>query len=81
MKLRKTVSLTVLAFEPAPNTRAVLVPTHDGPVFQGSAETSYVCGRCGHVLLKGVGPGHIQNMVIKCKPCGAYNDTAAFATN
>jgi hypothetical protein len=37
--------------------------------------TDYVCGSCGAILVKGVRPGTIQNIVLYCVRSKTYNDT------
>jgi predicted RNA-binding Zn-ribbon protein involved in translation (DUF1610 family) len=69
----QTTKMLVLKSEPKKGTRTVLVPKHDGPVIEGTGDTSYVCGNCGYVLLDSIDRGQVQNMVIKCKSCGAFN--------
>lgn len=58
---------SVIVFEGSPG-EAVFSAEHP-------ADRSYCCGACGAVLLKGVGPGAIQGVVIKCL-CGAFNDAS-----
>ena len=45
-----------------------------GPMFrvEGAAEPEHVCGACGKVLLIGMRPGQMSDIVLRCS-CGAYN--------
>lgn len=66
--------------EPEEGTRSVLVPTDDvvGPVINGPGgrgTTDQVCGSCGRVLIAGIAPSQVMEMVIRCPDCGSYNDT------
>jgi phage FluMu protein Com len=60
--------------EPAPNTRSVLAPTFVGPVMSGAGANSYACGSCGTVLLDRVEYKQVQDIVVKCGKCQAFNE-------
>ena len=46
----------------------------EGPLFKGEAtDVQWLCGACGKVLVDGVEPGRISQVVLRCT-CGAYND-------
>ncbi len=64
--------------EPAPGTRSVLVPAEglSGPLIKGSGPIDLVCGGCGKVLAAAVGEQELQNLVLKCPSCGAYDETS-----
>lgn len=66
--------------EPEPNTRSVLRAKMDGPYFRGqdSALPDLVCGLCSHVLATGIDRLQIIDLVLHCKNCGAFNETALF---
>jgi hypothetical protein len=64
--------------EPAEGTRSVMIKTEgDSLVFQGSEAPAVVmvCGDCGAHLIKGVPVSRISNLVLKCRGCGAFNET------
>jgi len=64
--------------EPEPNTRAVLIYTGEGTVvMQGEGNVTMECGNCSAPLIEGVPTGNIQNIVLKCPQCGAFNETLA----
>lgn len=33
------------------------------------------CGNCGAPLVKGLGAHQLQNIVLRCNACGAYNES------
>lgn len=61
--------------EPAPNTRAVLQPSFEGPAMSGPEPVNLLCGGCNRPLTEGVSRTTLRNVVIKCFSCGAFNDT------
>jgi hypothetical protein len=65
--------------EPAENTRSVLAggESRDSLIIEGEAgvDLSYDCGACGSPLAYGVRPGQLQNLVLRCNKCGAFNET------
>jgi hypothetical protein len=75
---KKPRTLTVID-EPEEGTRSVLVMTDElaesgEPLMKGDGPLSFTCGACGRVLLDGVAPGQVKEVVVRCS-CGAYNDT------
>lgn len=36
----------------------------------------YVCGACAAMLIVGMEPGQIANVVVMCAACGAFNEWA-----
>lgn len=63
--------------EPAPSTRTVFIqPASDKPTpfIRGTGPADLVCGKCAFCLVKGIGPGQITNLVLKCPKCESYND-------
>ena len=63
--------------EPAHGTRVVLgqqISDEPYPFFQGSGPADLSCGQCTFKLARGIGPGSIQNLVLKCPKCESYND-------
>jgi hypothetical protein len=43
------------------------------PYISGIGKSNYVCGGCGHLLLKNIDFGQIDNIVFPCPKCGKYN--------
>jgi hypothetical protein len=66
--------------EPAEGTAAVL-KSADGvarPFMKGtSTGHDYVCGSCGAVLLEAMARGQVQQLILHCAACGAYNDSSS----
>jgi hypothetical protein len=65
---------------PPEGTRSVLTKSEDDRdslIVQGEAgfDLSYECGVCGAPLAHGVRPGQLQNLVLQCNKCGAFNET------
>jgi|SRR2546427_9313165 SEC-C motif-containing protein len=62
--------------EPDPNTRAVLIYGGEGTIaFRGfDVGLALCCGQCKSHLVVGMEREQIQNIVLKCKGCGAYNE-------
>ncbi len=64
--------------EPEPGTRSVLVSEDVQVIMTGELKgVAYDCGSCGLPVIKGVMPGQVRNIVIRCTGCGAYNETDA----
>ncbi len=63
--------------EPDPDTRAVFIYEGEGTVaFNGNEiGLAMACGDCQSHLVVGISENKIQNIVIRCKKCGAYNET------
>jgi len=60
--------------EPAPNTRAVLMP-EKAPIMKGTGDTNHVCGGCRAVLLESLSPEiQLVGLVYRCPQCGAHNE-------
>jgi hypothetical protein len=71
-----SVSLPVIP-EPPSNTRSVLVQQPSSkpfPYLKSQGPADLLCGRCGFKLATGMGPGQIQNLVLKCPSCESFND-------
>ena len=61
--------------EPEPRTRAVLKPKKGVlPVIKGNYDLDLLCGKCKITLVKGILEGQIENIVIRCPNCKAYNE-------
>jgi len=72
---KRHIRLAVIP-EPEPNTRTVLLYTGEGTVvIRGSGPVTMDCGNCGAVLAQNVEMGQLQNLVLRCKNCGAFNET------
>jgi hypothetical protein len=50
----------------------VLKRIEHGPCLRGSGTAKLWCGHCGNLLLEGVDPERVANVVFQCE-CGAYN--------
>lgn len=51
---------------------AVLHPTELGPCLRGAGTAMLWCGNCGELLVEGVDPVRVAQVVFQCR-CGAYN--------
>jgi len=47
-----------------------------GPCLRGSADSNSWCGHCGRILLAGVDPARVSDVIFRCE-CGAYNRPVA----
>jgi hypothetical protein len=45
------------------------------PFFKGNGSLQLNCGACGHTLARLIRPGQLRDVILVCRPCGAYNDT------
>jgi hypothetical protein len=64
--------------EPEEGTRSILGSEGEGTVVMQNPEREtpvHTCGSCEAPLLVGVGPAQVQNIVLRCNACGAYNET------
>ena len=68
--------------EPVEGTRAVVVPDRMmSPVIHcEDGDTEYVCASCETLLVLGRGDA-VQNVVIRCPKCWAYNDVTTVTYN
>src|SRR5688572_4883549 len=75
------VSLQVVP-EPDPGSAAVFEHTGEGSILFQGVETgvSQDCGSCGAPLIVGLTIDQVQNIVLKCSICGAYNLSGVAAT-
>lgn len=73
--ITQTNTLKVIS-EPDPNTRSVFIYDGEGTVaFRGyQVGLALVCGSCKSHLVVGISRENIQNIVIRCKKCGSYNE-------
>lgn len=60
--------------EPEKGTRTILHLMGVGPVITGAGDLDILCGDCNSILVKGIVPNQIQNMVIQCPTCKSFND-------
>ena len=60
--------------EPAPNTRSVLMPEFKGAVMTSKGSLDYYCGNCDITLFRRIDYKQVQNLVVKCGGCGAFNE-------
>ena len=70
------LSLSVIP-EPDPGSRAVFIYEGAGTIVMRGFDVglSMDCGKCGAPLIVGMPIHRIQNVVIRCQGCGAFNDT------
>jgi transposase-like protein len=65
--------------KPEKGSRSVLVAENGADnllFFKGQAgDIHYECGNCNRVLVSGVYSAQVQNIVMKCPECGAFNET------
>jgi phage FluMu protein Com len=63
--------------EPAPGSRAVLIPQSGAPALRGGGPLSYTCGKCGNLLLKDLMVEQARSYVVRCGKCGEFNEVVA----
>lgn len=73
---KRTLAMRVIP-EPAPGSRAVLIPQSGAPALRGGGPLSYTCGKCGNLLLKDLMVEQARSYVVRCGKCGAFNEVAA----
>ena len=64
--------------KPEEGTRSVFVTERTDKDFvylTGNGTVDFICGNCGHILVKAFNENRIQNLVFCCNQCGKYNDT------
>jgi hypothetical protein len=64
--------------EPAPNTRSVLILDAPGTILlRGKDAPNLIleCGLCDSPLIVGMRTSQVENLVVKCNGCGAFNET------
>jgi hypothetical protein len=71
---RYAVRLPIIP-KPAAGTATVFITDDDfsGPIIRSDGELDLLCGRCFHILGKAMHPGQLENLVLRCAPCGAHN--------
>ena len=74
--INEEIMLNVIP-EPDPDTRSVFIREGEGTiVFTGyQVGLALLCGRCKSHLIVGIPKENIQNIVIRCNNCGAFNET------
>ena len=73
---KRTLAMRVIP-EPAPGSRAVLIPQSGAPALRGGGPLSYTCVKCGNVLLKDLILEQARTYVVRCGKCGAFNEVVA----
>jgi predicted RNA-binding Zn-ribbon protein involved in translation (DUF1610 family) len=53
--------------------RSVIVSTVL-PAIKGEGSRDYACPGCGSVILEGLDPGQVTNVVFKCPMCGIHSE-------
>lgn len=73
--ITQTVELKIIP-EPDPNTRTVFIYDGEGTICFSGYEVGLelVCGSCESQLVIGIPKANIENIVIRCKNCGNYNE-------
>jgi hypothetical protein len=69
--------------KPAPGTATVFEYTGEGTrIIQATlSDISFDCGECGSSLMAGIELDQVQNVILKCAKCGAYNLSTAVPTS
>jgi DNA-directed RNA polymerase subunit RPC12/RpoP len=68
------VSMKPIPAPPA-GKRAVYMAKKGTIVFRGrGGGLSYLCGRCSATLAEDIKGGQLNNLVLKCKACGTFNE-------
>ena len=70
---KRTLAMRVIP-EPAPGSRAVLIPQTGAPALRGGGPLSYTCGKCGNLLLKDLVVEQARSYVVRCGKCRAFNE-------
>jgi hypothetical protein len=65
------VTMMVVA-DAGPGEATVLNTVDSGPCLRGSGTSISWCGNCGAILLDGVDPQRVVDVIFRCE-CGAYN--------
>ncbi len=68
---------------PPPEGEVVLIAAAEGfkgPFFEDNGPIDLECGRCTNCLATGLHPEQIQNIVLRCPVCGAYNAVISIPT-
>jgi DNA-directed RNA polymerase subunit RPC12/RpoP len=71
---KRTLAMRLIP-EPAPGSRALLIPQGGAPALRGGGPLSYTCGKCGNMLLKDLMFEQARSYVVRCGKCGAFNET------
>lgn len=74
------LKMRVLPSKPKEGTRTIFIRNKKlsrekrlEPFIKGSGNIDYLCGLCGHLLVKSVNAGQVRNIVYECPNCGVYN--------
>ena len=60
--------------EHPPKSRSVIHSKGVLPLFKGKGNTSYLCGKCGTVLVQNAWKFSLSNIVIECPDCQSFNE-------
>lgn len=62
--------------KPAEGSRIVFAPFSPEPLYIGddTSAPDYICGECSCVFMTKVNTLMLDNIIIKCPRCGAFND-------
>lgn len=60
--------------KPGASKKHVFSP-HRTPAFRGRGWTTYLCGACRTELAQNVVPEQMEDLIILCPECGAFNET------
>lgn len=63
--------------KPVEGTISVIAPNFPGPSFKGSGTYNLMCGNCGAVLGEKLEGGVVEDIVIQCFACKAFNASRA----
>jgi len=71
----RQIKLSVIS-EASLGTRIVFAPFSPAPLYIGddASAPDYICGACGCVFMTKVNTLMLDNIIIKCPRCGAFND-------
>jgi len=72
-RVRRQIKLRVIP-KPASGTRIVFAPFSSAYIGDDTSAPDYVCGNCSCVFMTKVNTLVLDNIIIKCPRCGAFND-------
>lgn len=74
-EITQSVELKIIP-EPDPDTRTLFIYEGEGTVCFSGYEIglALICGNCKSQLVVGIPKANIENIVIRCKKCGKYNE-------
>jgi len=74
----RTIRMTVIR-GPGPNTRSIIKAAPNVLAAFSVGGLCFECGNCGVMLLKNVRLREVQQMVVQCSTCQAYNEVPHIA--